>query len=150
MRKIIDGRRYDTERAKKMAGWWNGHTDFSTCQEELFRKKTGEYFLYGFGGPMSIYATPVDQNTRTGGSAIRPLSYEEARAWAEERLDADEYAELFEPIPEDEACELVQMKFYLSAGTADALRRMSQETGIQPSALAEKLLSNALTRAHLK
>lgn len=150
MKRIIKGKRYNTETARLMGSWGNNRTDFSYVHEELYCKKTGEFFLYGHGGPMSIYAEAVDQNSWIGGSDLRPLSYEAARDWAEHHLDADEYEEIFEPIPEDESHELVQIKFYLSAGTADALRRMSQETGIQLSALAEKLLSNELTRAKLK
>jgi hypothetical protein len=150
MKKIIKGKRYDTETARLMGSWGNNRTDFSYVHEELYRKKTGEYFLYGRGGAMSKYAEAVDQNSWSGGSNIRPLTYEEARDWAEHHLDADEYEEIFEPIPEDEANELVQMKFYLTAGTVDALRRMSQETGIQLSKLTEKLMSNILTRAKLK
>jgi hypothetical protein len=144
MKKIIKGKRYDTETARLMGSWGNNRTDFSYVHEELYRKKTGEYFLYGRGGAMSKYAEAVDQNSWSGGSDIRPLTYEEARDWAEHHLDADEYEEIFEPIPEDESRELVQMKFYLSAGTADALRRRSQETGIQPSKLAEQYISEAL------
>jgi hypothetical protein len=30
--------------------------------EELYRKRTGEYFLYGEGGPMSKYSRQVEQN----------------------------------------------------------------------------------------
>lgn len=144
MKKIIKGKLYNTDTAKLVGEWGNGHTGFSYCHEDLYLKRTGEFFLYGRGGAASKYAEAVDQNTWSGGSDIVPMSYDEAQKWAEEHLDADEYEEIFEPIPEDESDEFVQMKFYLRAGTADAIRRMSREKGVLPSALAETLLTKAL------
>lgn len=95
MRKIIDGKLYDTEKAKQVgepwspAGFWPG--DFGWCEEALYRKRTGEYFLHGEGGPKTRYAEPYGQSGWTGGERIMPLSYDEAREWAERHLGADEY-----------------------------------------------------------
>ena len=57
MKTIINGRMYDTETAEKIAGWDNGiyGRDFRSCEETLYKKKTGEYFIYGSGGADSKY-----------------------------------------------------------------------------------------------
>ena len=45
MKKIINGRKYDTETAKEIGYWSNGYpcSDFNHCEETLYLKKTGEY-----------------------------------------------------------------------------------------------------------
>ena len=96
MKQIINGKKYDTETAKKVGSWSNGYSysDFSSCTEELYRKRTGEYFLYGIGGPMSRYSQSYG-NTTSGGEKIIPMTEAEARKWAEEHLAGDEYEEIF-------------------------------------------------------
>lgn len=101
MKQIINGKKYDTETAKKVGSWSNGYSysDFSSCTEELYRKRTGEYFLYGIGGPMSKYSQSYG-NTTSGGEKIIPMTDAEARKWAEKHLDGDEYEEIFEEVEE--------------------------------------------------
>lgn len=98
MNKVINGRRYDTETAELVGEWTNGHRygEFQYECEELYRKKTGEFFLYGSGGPMSSYAVPSGNNNWTGSSKITPISIDEAKKWVERNLDADDYEKLFE------------------------------------------------------
>ena len=93
MKKIINGRSYDTETAREVASWGNagGWNDFAHLEENLYQKKNGEFFLFGEGGPMTKYAVSTGQNTWSGGSKIIPLSYDSAREWAEEKLSANEY-----------------------------------------------------------
>ena len=96
MKKIINGKRYDTETAESIGvDSYSNPGDFRHWREELFRKRTGEYFLYGAGGPMSQYAEQVELNSWSGGSKLIPLSYEQAQKWVEKHLDADIYEELF-------------------------------------------------------
>lgn len=96
MKKIINGKKYDTETATKMGEWWNGYSrnDFSFCKEELYCKRTGEFFLYGDGGALSKWSESCG-NTRCGGEGIEPLTVGEAREWAERHLDVDEYEFIF-------------------------------------------------------
>lgn len=102
MKRIINGRRYDTETAKLV-----GYTSYDTpgslsyWSEDLYRKKTGEYFLYGQGGPMSKYGQQVGDNTWTGGDVIIPLSLSEAQYWAEKYLSGDEYEAIFGAVEEN-------------------------------------------------
>ena len=102
MKKIINGKMYNTETAKVCGTYWNGlsRSDFKRYEETLYKKRTGEYFLYGEGGPMTKYAVSVGDNARTGGSAITPMTEAEARQWAEDHLDADEYIEIFGEVEE--------------------------------------------------
>lgn len=99
MRKIINGKMYNTETATQIVEWNNGrYGDFDFCSQTLYRKRTGEYFLYGEGGPSSIYASPAGNNGYTSGKAIVPITEKTARKWMEERADVDEYiAEFGEP-----------------------------------------------------
>lgn len=96
MRKVIGGRLYDTDKAKFLGYAGYSHPgDFSYWIEHLYRKKTGEFFLHCIGGPMSRYARRTGLDEWTGGEEIRPLSLKEAREWAEENLNADEYKQAF-------------------------------------------------------
>lgn len=103
MKKIINGKKYDTETATYLGRYQspgNGWSDFSYYEETLYRKKTGEFFLHGEGGPMTRYARSESGNTRTGGETIIPLTIDEAKAWAEEKLEADKYEEIFGEVEE--------------------------------------------------
>lgn len=100
MKKIINRKKYDTDTAKCLLSWDNNHTGFSYCHEELYRKKTGEFFLYGHGGPMSKYTKSCGDNSWSGAEEIIPLSEAEARKWAEEHGDADEYEAIFGEVEE--------------------------------------------------
>ena len=102
MKKIIEGKLYNTETAKMIGEGGNGRgrNDFSYYEEELYIKRTGEYFLYGCGGAMSRYAESCGQNTWTGGESIIPMTEKEAREWAEENIYADDYMEIFGEVEE--------------------------------------------------
>lgn len=101
MKKIINGKRYDTKTAQFIGeGGFNHVGDFSYYWEKLFRKRTGEFFLAGEGGPMSKYSESTGQNSWSGGEAIIPLTLQEAQSWGEKHLEADEYEEVFGRIEE--------------------------------------------------
>jgi hypothetical protein len=101
MKKIINGKKYDTETATELAREsWNNRSDFNYCAETLYRKKTGEYFIYGQGGAMSRYAIQCSGGSRTSGYAITPVTETCARRWAEENMDGDRYEEVFGVVDE--------------------------------------------------
>lgn len=129
MKKIISGRIYDTDTATKLGAWWSSSDvrDFSHVEETLYRKRTGEFFLYGYGGPMSKYARAEGQNSWTGGERIMPMSWDEARAWAEEHLGAEEYIAAFGEVTEDESEYALYVK--LPMPVADKLRRIASQQG---------------------
>lgn len=135
MKKIISGKLYDTETAREIAVWSNnlGPRDFHHCVETLYKKRTGEYFLYGVGGPMSKYAESCGDNSWSGGSKIIPLTYKAAQEWAEEKMDADDYMAEFGPVSESE--EMTTLSVSVTEAVAERIRREAQEKGISVSAL---------------
>ena len=141
MKKIINGKLYDTATAKRLADWENMYDvgNFAYCHESLYRKKTGEFFLYGSGGPMTQYAEAVGQNSWRGGARIMPMTFAEAREWAEEHLDGDDYEEIFGEVSEDDSRQ--QVCYSLSAATVETIRRRAAELGIAASAYIEQLVA---------
>lgn len=88
---------------------------------------------------MTCYAQATGQNSWSGGSRIMPLNYAEAKAWAEEKLEADEYEEIFGKVTEDESRQQVCLS--LSAATVETIRRRAGEMGISASAYIEQLVA---------
>lgn len=129
MKKIISRKLYDTATAELIAEWSNGRSlrDFSWCQEELYRKKTGEFFLHGEGGPMSQYVHYIDDNNWSGDEQLIPLTYDEAAEWAEKHMDADAYQAVFGEIAEDDTS--IMFTCRLPASSVDKLRRASGRSG---------------------
>lgn len=97
MKRIINGKKYDTETARKLGSWDNGYYpgDFDYCECDLYLKKTGEFFLAGEGGARSMFSRPVGNGWTGGGSGIIPLSKSEGMEWAERVMEYDDYIELF-------------------------------------------------------
>lgn len=143
MKKIINGRRYDTDSARELATFFCGgsRSDFHWWRETLYRKNTGEYFLHGEGGPASKYAEAVGLNEWTGGERIMPLSLEEAQKWAEDHLDGDEYEEIFGAVEEDVSKRTVT--FSLTEKTIEKIARMAAEKNISKSEVIERLLDGS-------
>ena len=102
MKKIINGKKYDTDTAKMVAYACStlGATDFAYWEETLFRKQTGEYFIYGYGGPMTKWAETISQNCWGWGKGIAPLTVKQAMKWAENHVTADEYERIFGEVEE--------------------------------------------------
>jgi hypothetical protein len=85
MKKIINGKHYDTDKAERLAEHtFANPSDFRYVSEELYRTPNGAFFLHGEGGGLSKYRVAVDTNSWTGGSTIVPLTKEAANAWLEE------------------------------------------------------------------
>ena len=96
MKKVINGKIYDTDKATHVGEYSNGKGmgDFKRLEESLYQKLTGEFFLYGSGGAMTKYSVAVG-NAFSGGSKIVPLTLELGMDWVERYLDTDTYIELF-------------------------------------------------------
>ncbi|MEO5334936.1 MAG: hypothetical protein H7839_23225 [Magnetococcus sp. YQC-5] len=93
MKTIINGKRYDTDKADLIdeARGGNGPGDFSFWEAGLYRtQKSKTCFLAGKGGAMTQWATHHSDGGRSGGSGITPLSREDALAWAEQNLTTQE------------------------------------------------------------
>lgn len=140
MKKIIKGKLYDTDTAKHLGLWFNGRlsNDLSYCAESLYQKRTGEYFLFGDGGPMSKYSKMTGDNSWSGSSEIIPLSYDSARQWASEYLSADEFQTLFGDIVDDDS-----KKFLTCSVSVTAYNKVKHDAarlGISVSALVDQLI----------
>lgn len=140
MKKIIDGKRYDTETATKVGEWWNGcsRRDFNFVNEELYQKRTGEFFLYGEGGPSSRYSKSIGNNTWSGDEVIIPLTLEAAQKWAEKNLDGDEYEKIFGEVEEDGSRKVIALS--LATSTVEKLRQQAVAKGKTMSGLVEELI----------
>ena len=102
MKKIINGKKYDTETAKMLGETWEGaRNDFNFWREELYKKRTGEFFIYGEGGANSRYSEYIPEaNAYAGGEEIRPISEAEAKKWCETHLSVDEYEAIWGVVEE--------------------------------------------------
>lgn len=103
MKQIINGKRYDTEKADEIGNYYNGlgNRDFRNINESLYLTlRSKRFFLAGEGGAMTKYSESYG-NMSGAGSGIIPLSNEEALSWAEEHLDSEEYEEFFTEMIED-------------------------------------------------
>ena len=139
MKKIINKKVYDTKTAERIGSWDNGcYGDLSYCSEDLYRKKTGEFFLHGDGGPMSKYAKSIGDNNWAGGEIIIPLSFDKAKEWAEKHLPAEKYEEIFGEIVEDETKQVVTLS--LTASNYKRAKRAADIAGISVSALIDDLI----------
>lgn len=74
MKKVINGLLYNTDTAKEIGSIDNGSV-FNHKLEKLYRKRTGEYFLY-------------EKNNRY--ELITPLEPDEAKSWIDEHLSKEE------------------------------------------------------------
>lgn len=101
MKKIINGRKYNTDTAKELGCCSHSYpSDFRYYSETLYQKKTGEMFLYGEGNGMSPYAEYVEGGGYTHGEDIVPLDEAKAREWAEKHLEVEEYESIFGEVEE--------------------------------------------------
>lgn len=99
MRKIINGKKYDSESAQECGFWENGENGFDHYREVLYKKRIGEFFLYGTGGCRTKYGESHG-GWLTSGERITPLTETEAKKWSEIHLDGDRYEQTFGTVEE--------------------------------------------------
>ena len=144
MKKIIKGKLYDTDTARELGAWDNGADGINECAEALYQKRTGEYFLHGVGGARTQYAKAVGANSWAGGERIMPMTYEEARAWAEERLSAEQYGAIF-GMP-DEGAGDVALHVRIPAELDARLRALASARGLSLAAVVIEALRAEVER----
>ena len=108
MRKRIDGRRFDTETAEKLADWASATSDGTRVTHALMMKRTGEMFLH----------TTVDQRGSGLASAGR-------REWVEP-CSLDAAADMVCEHAENSMAVLSRMAERVSRGSGDGATVMLQ------------------------
>jgi hypothetical protein len=132
MKKIINNRVYDTSTAKRCSD----PVDIGSIEEydfyalTLYQKRNGEFFLF-----RDVFRGPLDDG-------IVPLSYEDARQWAESNVSANKYEELFGTVSEDDSRAAINLS--LPCSLIEQSRRIAAAQNISLSAYVETLLTNAL------
>lgn len=100
----INGVAYNTKTAETIAHNGRGktinHIDERWFSETLYRKKSGEFFLYGSGGIFTKYAKQTGLNSWERSEAILPLTEDEVREWAMNNLGDDGYNDICRRIEE--------------------------------------------------
>lgn len=146
MKKIINGKRYDTETATLIGeASYSNPRDFRHWYEELYQKKTGEFFLYGKGGPMSKYSRTTGLNQWSGGACIMPLTLEAAQAWVEEHMDADEYEAIFGKVEEDK----VQISFWIEKTEREKAYKVIKKFNVTYSDIFKVGIENYMKKEQL-
>jgi hypothetical protein len=93
MKRVINGKTYNTYTATRIASWSNGLcvSDFSNSVERLYKTNKGAFFLAGQGGAFSRWG-----DNSNAGEGIDAMSEAEALNWCEEHnVDADVIEEHF-------------------------------------------------------
>lgn len=103
MNKIINGKRYDTNTATLVYEAGNGYyNDCNAWGVDLYRKRTGEYFLHFWGGSYQEFLLAESSNTYNSDGVIKPITVDDAREWLEKNADADTYESEFGPVASDD------------------------------------------------
>jgi|SRR5665648_187454 len=149
MRKIINGRTYNTATSKAIGEWWNGLSmnDFQHCYETLYKNTKGAYFLHGEGGALSRYAVS-NGNSTSGSEQITPLTKDEAMEWAEKRLEADEYESEFGE-QEEAGSDLTtreRVNLTLDSGIMTNLRNLSKSSGVPMSTMVDRAITEMYSK----
>ena len=98
MRKIIDGKTYNTETATfvcDVSGNVSDRGNFHYDSTSLYRSPKGQFFIAGHGGPLSTWAVSTGQNSWSGGEGLRLVEADEARAMCERHAKPETYQEYF-------------------------------------------------------
>ena len=102
MKKIIDGKLYDTEKAECIADEGRSLHNFYSTSEALYRTASGAWFIHGESSAGGKYSK-WNGNSCGWGEDIVPLEPDEVLAWAEQAsIDSEEQAriaELIEVVP---------------------------------------------------
>lgn len=136
MKKIINGRVYNTDTAG-LVGMWNNESakdNAKIIRESLYKKHNHEFF---------IHKVVIVHDDKTNAEYLFPITYDEAKSFAKAKLKAEEYAAVFEVPETGDTNETITIKVTLTR-TAKRLidseaRRTNGTIGGIISRLAETL-----------
>lgn len=131
MKKTIRGRTFDTDTAERLGTYRD-----SNCIEVLFRKRTGEFFIYGRGNAESDYAK-WGKTGVVGSEQIITLTPKQAQKWARLKLSAVQYNDLFGSGADNQK---QTISLSLPVGAIKALKNAAGEQGRTSSAIIAELI----------
>ena len=103
MKKIINGKVYNTETAECIADENRSLYDFHSTSEALYRTARGNWFLHGESSSGGRYSKWVG-NSCGGGEDIQALTPAQVVEWAEQaRINDDDVAQITELLQLPEA-----------------------------------------------
>lgn len=130
MKRTLRGRLYDTDSATLIGEYTNSALPSEQFTEQLYIKKTGEFFLYGKGGPDSKYNKFV-RNTYYPNEKIIPLSYDQADKWATAHLSNIKYNRYFGDIAGDDIKQIIRLD--VNAATVNKIKRLAYQHNMSSS-----------------
>lgn len=129
MRKIIKNKVYDTATAQYIGAYLGDWEDSSRWRrEELYKKRTGEYFLYSEG-----HEEP---------EKITPLGFNEAKEWGSKHLEKIEYEIEFEVAQDDNA--VTRLHVEIPTSLNDRLELERSKIGASKAEVVIEALENYL------
>lgn len=98
MKAIINGRRWDTEKANLVCKIVEGYSnDFRHIDAGLYcTPRSRSYFLAGYGGAMTIFSRTCSDGSKCGSNKIIPITEQEALEWAERHASIEAIEKYFE------------------------------------------------------
>lgn len=147
MKKVVSGVLCDTDTARLIGAYENSNRgDFHFYREELYRTKSGRYFLYGEGYAASPYARQVAPREWAPGESIKLMSPEAAKQWAEENLSGDDYIAAFgEPEEEDRQ----QISIAIAPVTRERLEALKKLKKMPFGEIVDRAIAKAAEEAGL-
>ena len=97
MKKIINGKTYNTKTAKRLCdGAANlAFIDPRDLSEYLYRSPKGQFFIAGCGGPMTKYSQLSGKNPSGWGEGLKLVTESEAKSYVENFGTAEEFEAIF-------------------------------------------------------
>ncbi|QSO53948.1 hypothetical protein JZ785_09320 [Alicyclobacillus curvatus] len=97
MVRVIDGKRYDTDKATEIATWTNGFepTAFKYQEKTLYRTAKGNWFVSYDGGPIFDASFHAERNIHFEHSNIEAIDADTARKLLEQWNEINQLEEYF-------------------------------------------------------
>lgn len=96
MKKIINGKLYNTETAKTVISWkLHNRGDFQYASNTLYVTKKGNYFVAGCGGPLSEWSVSHGNGSYSSGEGLRDISEKTARELVAQYGTPEDYEKWF-------------------------------------------------------
>ncbi len=145
MKKVIEGVGYDTKKAIFLGQVSSGFSkeDIRWSVTELYRTRSGNYFLQGYGGPGSPYAVwDNESDAHVHGEAIIPTALYDVIAWAEEYLPDEKLKIVLKDIRQEAKRQNIKVPTYLKAASQKlTLReRKARRAAVQAEQTAQRTI----------